>query len=263
MKGQRLAVLLVVLGLIGGTALALGRVKQWQRLSPPGVRVISETMPGVEGLPGGTNRTFVAGTQRVDLPSQVLDFTSQLRPVDKIVYDWLPQDTTYGQRLYEAPDGFQVLNNVVLMGTDRTSMHQPQACLPGAGWRIDSTERRTLEMDRPHPYSLPVTQLILSPTWQRPEGGRDERRGVLVYWYVTADELTANARASMWSQARKLIQTGILQRWAYVSYFTLCLPGQEEACLERMRRLIRAAAPEFQTFPPPQKPSPAEVPQGP
>jgi len=76
------------------------------------------------------------------------------------------------------------------------------------------------------------------------------RRGLVLYWYVTADELTADARLGMWSQARKLLRTGELQRWAYVIYFTVCAPGQEQPSLERMRRLIQAAVPEFQLFPP-------------
>lgn len=263
MSRQSLAVLLVALGLIGATAVALGRVKSWQRLSPPGVRVVAEVMPGIEVLPGGTNRTFVAGTNSVYLPARVLDFTSQARPVDKVVYDWLPQDTTYGQRLYQASDGFQVLGQVVLMGTDRTSMHQPQACLPGQGWRIDSTEHLTLEMDQPQTYSLPITQLTLSATWKRPDGSPEVRRGLFLYWYVTHDELTASIRASMWSQARKLMRTGEMQRWAYVSYFTLCSPGQEKLCLQRMQQLIRASVPEFQLYPSVSHPTPTGVPRMP
>jgi len=249
MKGQRLAVLVLALGLIGSSAAVLSRMKTRLKLGPPGVRVVAEAMPGVEVLPGATNRVFVAGTNSVPLPARVLEFTSQVRPVDKVVYDWLPKDTTYGQRLYAAPDGFQVLNHVVLMGTDRTSMHQPQACLPGQGWRIESTEQFTLEMDRPQPYRLPVKQLILSATWQRPGGEPEVRRGLFLYWYVTANELTADARMGMWSLARHLVRTGELQRWAYVSYFSVCLPGQEAAVLERMRRLIAAGVPEFQLFP--------------
>lgn len=249
MNGQRLAVLLVALGVIGGSALALSRVKTWQKLGPPGVRVVPEPIPGMESLPGGTNRLFIAGTNSVFLPARVLEFNSHVRPVDKVVHDWLPKDTTYGQRLYEAPDGFQVLNQVVLMGTDRTSMHQPQACLPVQGWSIDSTEQVTVEMDRPQPYRLPIKQLILSGKSQRTGRQSEPVRGVFLYWYVTADELTADARMGMWSQARKLLRTGELQRWAYVIYFTACAPGQEQECLERMRRLIRAAVPEFQLFP--------------
>ncbi len=248
MKGQRLAVLLVAFGLIGGAAILLGRVKGWLRLGLPGVRVVAEEMPGAEPLPGGTNRLFVAGTQRVELPVTVPGYRSELRPVDKVVYDWLPKDTTYGGRLYVAPDGFQVLSQVVLMGTDRTSMHQPQACLPLQGWLTESTEHFTLDMDRPRPYRLPITQLTLS--WQHSGAQAIQARGLFFYWYVTADELTADARTGMWYQARRLIRTGELQRWAYVSYFALCPPGQEQPCVERVCRLIRATVPEFQLFPP-------------
>jgi len=51
----------------------------------------------------------------------------------------------------------------------------------------------------------------------------------------------------MWSQARTMLGKGVLERWAYVSYFTACLPGQEEATFERLERFIRASVPEFQT----------------
>jgi hypothetical protein len=40
-----------------------------------------------------------------------------------------------------------------------------------------------------------------------------------------------------------------LQRWAYVSYFSICEPGQEDAVFARMEKLIAASVPEFQ--PPP------------
>jgi hypothetical protein len=53
----------------------------------------------------------------------------------------------------------------------------------------------------------------------------------------------------MWWMARDLIKTGILQRWAYVSYCAFCLPGQEDATFERMKAFIAASAPEFQLTP--------------
>jgi hypothetical protein len=38
------------------------------------------------------------------------------------VLDFLPKDTSYGQRQYQTPDGsFKTTLNVVMMGTDRTS----------------------------------------------------------------------------------------------------------------------------------------------
>jgi len=42
-----------------------------------------------------------------------------------------------------------------------------------------------------------------------------------------------------------------LQRWAYISCFAVCLPGQEEATFERLKKFIAASVPEFQLTPKP------------
>jgi len=42
-----------------------------------------------------------------------------------------------------------------------------------------------------------------------------------------------------------------LQRWAMISYFTICAPGTEDATFERMKKFIVASAPEFQLVPSP------------
>ncbi len=46
-----------------------------------------------------------------------------------------------------------------------------------------------------------------------------------------------------------LVRHGVLQRWAYVSYFTICLPGQEDAAFDHLKQLITASVPEFQLAP--------------
>jgi len=46
--------------------------------------------------------------------------------------------------------------------------------------------------------------------------------------------------------ARDLVRTGTLQRWAYVSCFSMCYPGQEQATYGRVKELITAAVPAFQ-----------------
>jgi hypothetical protein len=53
----------------------------------------------------------------------------------------------------------------------------------------------------------------------------------------------------MWQMAKHLLRTGELQRWAYVSVFAVCAPGQEDAAFERIKRFIAAAVPEFQLTP--------------
>jgi hypothetical protein len=50
----------------------------------------------------------------------------------------------------------------------------------------------------------------------------------------------------MWWMARDLVRQGVLQRWAYVAYLTVCQPGQEEMAFNRLKQTITATVPEFQ-----------------
>jgi hypothetical protein len=45
---------------------------------------------------------------KIDLPERVLDFTSTNVPEPEVVLGFLPKDTSYAERIYTAPDGFQV-----------------------------------------------------------------------------------------------------------------------------------------------------------
>ncbi len=72
-------------------------------------------------------------------------------------------------------------------------------------------------------------------------------RGLYVYWFVAADHLTANQGERLWSIARTMVGTGVLERWAYISYFVTCRPGEEEATMAYLEKFIRASVPEFQT----------------
>jgi len=49
----------------------------------------------------------------------------------------------------------------------------------------------------------------------------------------------------MWWMFTNLMRTGTLQRWAYVTCFAACQPGQEEATFKRMKKLIASTVPQF------------------
>ena len=230
----------VALALMAGTAGLLARVGTHQRLSAPGVR----THPSKE-----------AGRLEIELPPQVLNCTSEFVPVDDITKGALPPDTSFGERRYDAPDGFSMMLNVVLMGSDRTSLHKPQFCLTGLGWQIEdsSTLTTSIPIERPWHYELPVVRLVAS----RPvsvAGEQEVVRAIYVYWFVADDALSASVSGfqRMWMMGSKLLRTGVLQRWAYVSCLSICRPGEEEATFARMKRMIAAATPEFQTYVPAQ-----------
>jgi hypothetical protein len=163
----------------------------------------------------------------------------------------LPKDTSFGQRRYKAQDGFVLDLRVVLMGADRTSMHKPQICLPGQGWHIDdlASAETKVRVDRPQSYDLPVVKLVANAL-------DDQNRpysGIYVYWYVADDALSASALGlqRMWWMATKLLRTGVLQRWAYVSCLARCPTGQENATFDRMKEFIAASVPQFQLYPRP------------
>lgn len=226
-----LAVVTVLL--IGSTAVLLARFKSIQKLGNPGVQT----------RPLANSRNL-----EVLLPETVLDYTSEIIPQSEIVTNVLPKDTSYGQRRYTGADKSIVQANVVLMGEDRTSLHKPQFCLTGAGWTINKTEVDTIHIEKPSPYDLKVIKLTVSGTFTQ-EGGQVSAGGVYIYWYVADGLLSADPTGwdRMWSIARGLITSGELQRWAYVTFFEACEPGQEAAAAERLKKLIAAAVPEFQT----------------
>ena len=230
---------MVALVLIGGTAGLLARQRSHQRLGLPGVK----TRP----LPGSSN-------VEVDLPERVLDYQSQWVPVDEVTSNTLPRDTSFGERVYQRPDGFQLALNVVLMGADRTSLHKPQFCLEGQGLHIDQSASQSdqIRVDRPEGYNLAVVKLVANGE-REINGQKQPIRAIYVYWYVADNALSATISGfeRMWLMGKHLLTTGELQRWAYISCLSECLPGQEEATYERMKQFIVTAVPEFQLTPKP------------
>lgn len=228
----------VSLAVIGLTAGFLSYYRSHQKLGVPGVKVVPQAVLDPDG--------HLVGTNSVALPERVLDFGSRIEPVSKLVWEWLPKDTVYGQRVYQATNGSEVAVTVVLMGADRTSIHKPQYCLEANGWRITSQELTAIPIQEPHPYSLPVMKIAISRTMAVPGGGSVVRNGFFVYWFVADQELTATHKERMWWMSRDLLFHGVLQRWAYVSCLVHCAPGQEEAAYGRLREFVAAMVPQFQ-----------------
>jgi hypothetical protein len=143
-----------------------------------------------------------------------------------------------------------VLVSAVLMGGDRTSIHKPEYCLNGQGWtfRAANTEVIPIPMQKPFAYELAVMKVVATKN-VRVDGQELTRRGLYLFWFVTDREISALHTGRMWSQTLHMLRTGELQRWAYISYFATCAPGQEEETLDWLKRVIAASAPEFQLPP--------------
>jgi hypothetical protein len=234
-KNRKTILVVIALAMIAGTAALLAAVPQ--KLGRPGVKAYEVA---------GTNRL------RIDLPEYVLDFVSTNQEPDAESLGMLPADTSFAGRVYFKPHSIPYVSSVVLMGTDRTSIHKAEYCLQGQGLHIDEASRDTVHMTRPQPYDLPVIKILATETGQI-NGKPVTKKCVYVYWYVT-DGVISNDRTGierMWDMTKKLVFTGVLQRWAYVRFYAFCDPGKEDATYQSIKRLIASAVPQFQTTPAP------------
>ena len=235
MNRRQLTLIVASVVMIAGTAALLAAVPQ--RLGRPGVKAVE--VPGSQRL-------------RIDLPERVLDFASSNTPPDAKAMDMLPADTSFGDRVYFKPNSPNYVASVVLMGSDRTSIHKAKYCLEGQGLRIEQDTTDNIHIAQPQPYDLPVIKMVAAAPLQI-DGKTVTKKCVYVYWYVTDGNISNNEAGfgRMWSMTKKLLVSGVLQRWAYVRFYAFCEPGQEDATYESIKHLIAAAVPQFQTTPAP------------
>ena len=229
----------VTLVLMAATAAVLFHLKTYQRLGEPGVK----TRP----LAGSKNLEIL-------MPETVSGCTSEILTNVEASLSVLPPDTSYRCRLYQTEDKFQMQITTVLMGADRTSIHNPEICLTGQGWKIDDNQTKVepVPISRPFPYQLPVNQLISAREFKDDAGNARLYHGIFLYWFVDPDHYTPSKwKWRMWLMPHDLLARGIMDRWAYISCFTPCLPGQEQATRDRMEKMIADIVPEFQLVPRP------------
>lgn len=220
------------LGCMVAAGAVLFRVKSTQELGAPGLK--STPIPGTDRV-------------QIDLPERVLNFTSKEISLSEVETNSLPADTSFARRLYEAGDGFKLVLGVVMMGTDRTSIHKPEFCLTSQGWRIVKRETVSIALDDPPGYQLPVRKFTASFVGADPAGRIVRGSGVYVFWFVADQRVAAEHIDRIKQMTWDLLRTGVLPRWAYVSCFATCQPGAEEATYERMKAFLAAAVPKFQT----------------
>jgi hypothetical protein len=234
-KNQKWILFIVGLAMIAASAALLVAVKKHPRLGQPGIKATP--------IPGSV-------AMQLELPAGVLDFISTNVPEPAVVLNYLPQDSSYVERHYESPDSeIPIEGTIVLMGTDRTSIHNADFCLRGQGLVPFDKNIVNIPIAGPEPYSLPVSEWKVSGNFQQPGGGSVKINGVYVFWFAADGDETPDHLKMMEKLAVHLLKTTEMQRWAYISYFSACEPGQEDATFERMKKLIAASVPEFQLPP--------------
>lgn len=238
MNQRVLSLSLVALALIAGAGGLLRALRERQHQGLPGVRVVGTPSLGERGPLMRSNSVF--------LPTHLPGYSFEPLPITDLEVSYLPADTTFGRgRYFSLETKREAQASVVLMGIDRTSIHRPEYCLTSQGWTITRQQQATILAPGLVPMELQVQRFDTSITRQLPEG-KLQRSGVYVFWFVADGERTASHWNRQWRLIEKLVKANELQRWAYISFFTTCDPGDEEMAFKWLSRLVATCAPQIE-----------------
>jgi len=167
--------------------------------------VTQATEPGVRLVDG-----------QLFLPAEVGNWRGdEMTGLTKEERDVLPADTEGGRRMYQDAAGHEVYCSVVLAGRDVTSIHRPELCLTGQGWRwagvsVDSIPTaaapggvlRVMRLDAVHDVSLKNGQV-------------GQAQSIFVYWFVGKDRTTPyHWQRILWTTMDRVFHNRN-HRWAY------------------------------------------------
>jgi len=186
----------------------------------------------------------------LELPERVMGLRGEEMEVSEAEMLILPEDTEFAKMNYTDGTGNSINCQIVLSGGDRRSIHRPEACLPGQGWNMLSTQPMEVELSNGRP--LTVQKLRLSREVEVAPGHRRTLPMLFLYWYVGSDITTHDQIQRVVRSNMDLLLHNRVHRWAYVIVSAPVLQGfipdglDETQTLERLQEFIREAVPKFQ-----------------
>ncbi len=190
------------------------------------------------------------------LPPEVSEWRGEIVEASEAEKRILPADTEISKRLYERRNETgldQVFCTIVLSGKDRTSIHRPEICLTGQGWRIVDAD--TVAFDLSNGENLKARRLTLQRDLPAAEEVKEERiaTAYYVYWFVGSRATTPDHFDRILSTVGSNLLSNDNPRWAYVGVLTLVTDslveggnGPEET-MEILSGFLGDAVPRFQT----------------
>lgn len=197
----------------------------------------------------------------MNLPENLLGMPGSPQEVSEAERLILPEDTQFAKMVYTDPDGNTVSAQIVLSGADRRSIHRPEACLPGQGWNILSSEPLDVELQSGR--TLRVQKLRLLREIEIAPGIRRNLPMLFLYWYVGKGLTTHSQKDRVLRTNLDLLLHNKVHRWAYVIVSAPVMSGlsprglTESETLERLKQFIREAVPHFQIS---EMPNPPAIP---
>jgi EpsI family protein len=128
----------------------------------------------------------------------------------------LPKDTEGSRRIFKDKDGHELFCSIVLAGRDVTSIHRPELCLPGQGWKIQSEYTQSIPVAAAPGGTLNVMRMNVSRPVRLADGRTTQARSVFAYWFVGKDRVTPYHWQRIYWTAKDRIVYNTNHRWAYI-----------------------------------------------
>ncbi len=128
----------------------------------------------------------------------------------------LPKDTEGSRRLFADKQGNELFCSIVLAGRDVTSIHRPELCLPGQGWRIQSEYTQPVPVPSAPGGALSVMRMNASRPVPLADGRTTEVRSVFVYWFIGKGRMTPYHWQRIYWTAKDRVFYNTNHRWAYI-----------------------------------------------
>jgi hypothetical protein len=196
----------------------------------------------------------------MELPYAVGRFIGEAGEISKIERETLPSDTEMARMDYHTPgirsvDRHQLTLTIVLSGAERRSIHRPEVCLSGQGWKVLNAQDLTVPISKGG--EITARDLLIEKPVTLSDGKRRNLRAHYVYWFVGSNVTTPSHWTRIWISARDSIVHNVNHRWAYPAVMALVTDnfspqeiGQKhrssEETLTLISSLIRDVTPRFQ-----------------
>jgi hypothetical protein len=204
--------------------------------APPGVKMenmaqpfypelLQAFRPQLEPLPV----TFLVPTPT--LPATVGEWSSEKGEMSGPEKQILPPDTGFARRNYwrnrkaganeptnpKRPSDPQerIYCTLVLEGRDATSIHRPQVCLEGQGWKLQNLPSRRINIPQSG-GDLAVAFLLGAQDFALPDAKTKIRQQmVFAYWFVSKDRVTDSHWLRLITNTKDRLLNNRSHRWAY------------------------------------------------
>ena len=219
---------LTVFGLLAGLSLIIELVGDFKLDERTGIASqLPQTVGDYEGADVFYCQDSGCKAMNVQFTEQALSGTAscpvcggEVDAVSRAEKKMLPKETQVFKRQYAKSGGEQVSVNVVISGRDRMSIHRPQNCLPGLGYRIGRTRTVPVQLASGRTLNLRVLDLEFGE-------GMNLQTYAYAYWYTDGRRETCLQPVMILWTVWDRVVFNRATRWSYLSMMIRRAPGSD------------------------------------